>query len=261
MISPFAARPVTYSLGFGILLFLEGFFPFRSSNQGKSYRIGFHLGLAVANSVALYLILTQPILYAVSFAQGSGMGIVRLLGLGGWSEILLTVIAFDLWDYWMHRANHRLNFLWRFHRAHHSDMEIDVTTSARFHVGELIFSGMSKGLMILFWGPSLWGLVTFDLFLNLASQFHHSNLNIPLRIQDEIERLIVTPRMHRCHHALHPDCYDTNFSTILSWWDRIFGSYHWAHEVSELSEIGLRTLRGPETMKLKSFLRTPFSFP
>jgi sterol desaturase/sphingolipid hydroxylase (fatty acid hydroxylase superfamily) len=261
MISPFAARTAAYFSGFVILLFLEAFFPFRSSDQKKSYRISFHLGLTIANSIVLYLILTQPIFYAVSFAKGSGMGFTRLSGLGGWSEIVLTVIAFDLWDYWMHRANHRLNFLWRFHRAHHSDMEIDVTTAARFHIGDLIFSGISKGLMIFFWGPSLLGLVTFDILLNLASQFHHSNLGIPFRIQDGIEKLVVTPRMHHCHHALHPDCCDTNFSTILSFWDRFFGSYHWAREGSELAEIGLWRPRGPETMKLKPFLMTPLSFP
>ena len=136
-------------------------------------------------------------------------------------------------------------FLWRFHRAHHSDMEIDVTTAARFHIGELIFSGISKGLMILFWGPSLWGLVTFDLLLNLASQFHHSNLGIPFRIQDGWKGSSSLRGMHRCHHALHPDCYDTNFSTILSCWDRIFGSYHWARETSELAAD--RTVETPGT--------------
>jgi sterol desaturase/sphingolipid hydroxylase (fatty acid hydroxylase superfamily) len=259
MISPFVARLGAFFSGFGLMLFLERVAPYRLSDQRKSFRVTFHLGISIANSIVLYLIMTQTIFYAVSFAQKYNIGFARLSGLSGWVEIALTVIAFDLWDYWMHRANHRLGFLWRFHRAHHSDMEIDVTTAARFHIGELIFSGISKGLMILFWGPSLGGLVTFDILLNLASQFHHSNLGIPFRIQDGIEKLVVTPRMHHCHHALHPDCYDTNFSTILSFWDRLFGSYHWAREALELAQIGLWKPRGPDTMKLKPFLMTPFT--
>jgi len=256
--SPSALRIICYFFGFGLFLFLERLFPYAGSEMRKSFRIAFHLGISIANSIALYGIMTQPLLYGLSLTERHGIGIARLLGLTGWTEIVLTVIAFDLWDYWMHRANHRIGFLWRFHRAHHSDMEIDVTTAARFHIGELVFSGISKGLMVLFWGPSLWGLVTFDLLLNLASQFHHSNLGIPFRIQDWIEKITVTPRMHRCHHALHPDCYDTNFSTILNLWDRVFKSYHWSREKLELAQIGLWKPRGSETMKLKPFLVTPF---
>jgi sterol desaturase/sphingolipid hydroxylase (fatty acid hydroxylase superfamily) len=259
MISPFLARITIYFSVFGLLLFLERFVPFARSDQKKSFRIAFHLGISIVNSMVLYLLMTQPLISALSFTRTHPMGITHFGGLKGWSEIILTVIAFDLWDYWMHRANHRLVLLWRFHKAHHSDMEIDVTTAARFHIGELIFSGISKGLMVLLWGPSLWGLVTFDILLNVAAQFHHSNLGIPITFQDRIERIFVTPRMHRCHHALAPDCYDTNFSTILSFWDRIFRSYHWARDGSVLTQIGLWKPRGPDTMKLKPFLMTPFT--
>lgn len=259
MISPFLTRLTTYISLFGFLLFLEWRVPYAKSEQKKGFRIAFHLGITISNSLLLYLIMTRPISYALQFTQTHQMGLAYLLGLNGWIEILWTVVAFDLWDYWMHRANHRLGFLWRFHRAHHSDMEIDVTTAARFHIGELILSAISKSLMILLWGPSLWGLVTFDILLNMASQFHHCNLGIPFRIQDRIENITVSPRMHRCHHSLHRDCFDTNFSTLLSLWDRVFGSYHWARESSELAEIGLRRPRGQETMKLKPFLMTPFA--
>ena len=259
MISPFVLRITIYLSVFGILLFLERFYPYRISDQKKSFRVAFHLGLSLANSIALYFLMTQPLISALSFTQTHQMGLAHLLGLNGWSEIILTVIAFDLWDYWMHRAYHRWGIMWRLHKAHHSDMEIDVTTAARFHIGELILSGVSKGLIILFWGPSLWGLVTFDILLNVAAQFHHSNLGIPFSIQDRIERIFVTPRMHRCHHALHPDCYETNYSAIISFWDRLFRSYHWAREESELTQIGLWKPRGPDTMKLKPFLMTPFA--
>jgi sterol desaturase/sphingolipid hydroxylase (fatty acid hydroxylase superfamily) len=259
MISPFVARTVAFLSVFGLMLFLEWIVPYCPSDQKKATRVAFHLGISIANSIVLYLIMTQPIFFAVSTAERYDFGLARLLGLNGWIEIILTVIAFDLWDYWMHLANHQLGFLWRFHRAHHSDMEIDVTTAARFHIGELILSGISKGMMILFWGPSLWGLVTFDILLTAASQFHHSNLGIPFQIQDGLEDIIVTPRMHRCHHALHPDCYGNNFSTILSVWDRLFRSYHWAREASEMTQIGLFKPRGPETMELKPFVLTPFS--
>jgi sterol desaturase/sphingolipid hydroxylase (fatty acid hydroxylase superfamily) len=258
MNSPFAIRTISYLAMLAAMLFFERMAPYARSEQKKGDRIVFHLGLSIGNSIVLYLIMTWPIFASLSFSGNYYLGVRHLLGIYGPWEILATVIAFDFWDYWMHLANHKIGFLWRFHQAHHSDMEIDVTTAARFHVGELVISGISKCLMLLVWGPSLWGLVTFDLLLNMASQFHHSNLGISQKIQDGLEKIIVTPRMHRCHHSLHQDCYDTNFSTILSVWDRLFKSYHWAREAIELVPIGLYKIRGPETMQLKPFLRTPF---
>jgi len=239
------------------MLFLEWLAPFARSEQKKSHRVFLHLGLSLMNSVILYLTLARATYAAVLYTQQHQWGLTHLLGLSGGIEILASVIALDLWDYWMHLANHRISFLWRFHKAHHSDMEVDVTTASRFHIGELLISGGSKCLMILVWGPSLWGLVVFEAILTTASQFHHSNLNIPLRLQDGIEKIIVTPRMHRCHHALHPNCVNTNFSTILSVWDRLFQTYHWGREIQELSPIGVFKPRGSVTMNLRAILLTP----
>lgn len=258
MTVPFLLRVTCYLAVLGVLLGCERLFPFVASTQKKSFRVLFHLGLSIANSVVLYLIATGPLMAAVSFGERHAGGLSGLLGLGGWREIAATVLIFDLWDYWMHRANHRLPFLWRFHRAHHSDMELDVTTASRFHLGELLISTTVKGVVILLWGPSLAGLVVFDTFLTAASQFHHANLAIPLRVQDFLEKAVVTPRMHRCHHSMQSPCYLSNYSSILSVWDRFFLSYHRPPKVDELAPIGLSAPRGAVTMELKPFLLTPF---
>lgn len=250
-------RTACFLTPFAVLLLCERLAPYAASEQRKSFRVLFHLAISVANSVLLYLIMTGPILAALGYAGGHDAGMVRLLGLSGGAEIVATVVAFDFWDYWMHRANHRIPFLWRFHKAHHSDMEIDVTTSARFHLGELVISNGVKCLMILLWGPSLEGLVLFDILLTCASQFHHSNLNLPGKVQEILERVTVTPRMHRCHHALHKNCFNRNFSTIFSCWDRLALSYHRAGNRRELEPIGLSTPRGAVTMQLVPFLLTP----
>lgn len=250
-------RPAGFVGVLAAMLLLERFFSFVPSEQAKRARIGFHIPLAVANTAILYLVVAWPMFAALRHGEVTGLGLRRLLGLSGWVEIVATVVVFDLWDYCMHLANHKVRFLWRFHKAHHTDMEIDVTTSARFHIGELVISGGAKCLMILLWGPSLAALLVFDVALTAASQFHHSNLNIPTGAWAGIERLIVTPRMHRCHHSLHRSCFNHNFSTIFSVWDPLFGSYHRAIRVEDLVPIGLYRPRGPETMRLGAFLRTP----
>lgn len=254
---PFFLRSSSYLAMLIAMLLFEWRAPFVGSQQKKSYRVMFHFGLAFMNSLILYLTLAGPTYAMVLYSQGHRWGLVHLLGLSGQIEILATVIALDFWDYWMHLANHKIGFLWRFHKAHHSDMEMDVTTASRFHIGEILISGGVKCLMIVIWGPSLWGLVAFEAILTGASQFHHSNVHIPLRFQDRLEKIIVTPRMHRCHHALHRKCFNTNFATIFSPWDRFFGTYHWARETHELEPIGLFKPRGPATMKLRALLLTP----
>lgn len=258
MTSPLLLRIASYVAVLTGLLWCEKVAPFAPPEQGKPFRVRFHVGISVVNSLILYLLISWPTFTALAYAQGHNMGLSRLLGLSGWREIVATVIVFDLWDYGMHLANHRIGLLWRFHKAHHSDMEIDVTTASRFHIGELIISGCVKCLVILVWGPSLWGLVVFDTLLTTFSQFHHSNVGIPLGIQDTLERIIVTPRMHRCHHSLHRECYVANFSAIFSVWDRIFRSHHRARGVDELERVGLVKPRGEETMRLRPFLLTPF---
>ena len=191
MTSPFLLRIASYVAVLTALLFCERVAPFAPPEQRKPFRVRFHVGISVANSLILYLLIWWPTFAALTYAQGHNMGLSRLLGLSGWREIVATVIFFDLWDYGMHLANHRIGLLWCFHKAHHSDMEIDVTTASRFHIGELIISGCVKCLVILVWGPSIWGLVAFDTLLTTFSQFHHSNVGIPLGIQDTLERVIV----------------------------------------------------------------------
>lgn len=256
---PFLFRLLSYFLTFGTMLLLEKAAPYAESGQQKGFRVSFHLGISMANGVLLYLITTWPMFAALSYTQTARSGIRHLMGFDGWNEVIATLVVFDLWEYWMHLANHRIGLLWRFHKAHHSDMEVDVTTASRFHIGELIISGLSKSMMILVWGPSLWGLVIFDILVTAASQFHHSNVNIPFGVQDALEKIVVTPKMHRRHHALCKGCLDTNFSTILSLWDRLFRSYRLADEKLELEKIGLLKPRGQETMQIRAFLMTPFT--
>jgi sterol desaturase/sphingolipid hydroxylase (fatty acid hydroxylase superfamily) len=258
---PYLLRFASYFGLFLVFLGCERLAPFAESEQSKPRRVFFHLGLSLGNSALLYPFLAWAVYAALAYTREHNLGLTYWLGLSGGWELLATVVFFDCWDYWMHLANHKIGFLWRFHKAHHSDMEVDVTTASRFHIGELLISGLVKCLMILLWGPSLAGLALFEALLTGASQFHHSNLNIPLTLQDWIEKVVVTPRMHRCHHALHRSCFNTNFSTILSIWDRMAWTYHWSRQSKELVPIGLFHPRGPETMQLKPFLLTPVKGP
>jgi len=255
--NPFLVRTVAYLSIFACMLLCEAGYPFARSLQKKAFRIVFHSCVSAFNSVILYLVLYSPLYAAVTFTQSHAFGLAYALGLRGWTEVILTLVLFDCWDYWMHRANHRIGLLWRFHKAHHLDMELDVTTASRFHVGELLITNSFKGALIFLWGPSLLGIAVFETFLTAASQFHHGNVGIPFGSQDRLERFIVTPKMHRCHHVYEGRCRISNYATIFSPWDKLFGTYLRAHTAAELQPIGVPEPRGPETMKFIPLLLTP----
>jgi sterol desaturase/sphingolipid hydroxylase (fatty acid hydroxylase superfamily) len=111
------------------------------------------------------------------------------------------------------------------HKAHHADTEMDVTTALRFHPGELLYSGIAKALWVVAWGPTMVAWFLFEALVSLCAQFHHSNIDFPEPVERGLSWFIVTPRYHAAHHAVDRRYGDANFATILSVWDRLFGSY------------------------------------
>jgi sterol desaturase/sphingolipid hydroxylase (fatty acid hydroxylase superfamily) len=211
----------------GLILFalIESLWPARAWIGPRWRRWAFHGGVAALNTVLVRLVVYVPALLLLVHVEEQGWGISRWLGIVGWQEIVLSVVMLDLFDYCWHRANHRLRPLWRMHKAHHADTAMDVTTALRFHPGELLYSGVAKALWVLIWGPTMVAWFVFEALISLCAQFHHSNIDFPDPVERRLSWFIVTPRYHAAHHAVDRHYGDANFSTILSVWDRLFGSY------------------------------------
>ncbi len=248
----------------GLLFFviLEAVFPKRHQSMSFASRLSFHLIIALLNTLIVRALVFVPFLYWTVYLEQQGWGISRLLGLKGWIEILCSFVVLDLFDYVWHRCNHRIKFLWRFHKAHHTDTEIDVSTSLRFHPGELFLSAITKAAWLFIWGPTAIAWFLFEASVSLSAQFHHSNIDFPDEIENRILWILVTPRFHACHHAVKRKYGDANFSTILSVWDRIFGSFELPLKNGEATS-GMNTIGLPEDRNLSfSFLewiREPMS--
>ena len=211
----------------GLLLFLgiETLAPKRPWRESRFKRLIFHGGIAALNTILIRLLIYVPLLLWIVYVEQQGWGISRWLGLTGWVELLATLVVLDLFDYFWHRANHRVIFLWRFHKAHHADTAMDVTTALRFHPGELTISALAKAIWIAIWGPTAIAWFLFEAMVSLCAQFHHSNVDFPDRVEGAISALIVTPRFHASHHAVDRQYGDANFSTIFSLWDRLLHTY------------------------------------
>ena len=139
--------------------------------------------------------------------------------------------------YAWHRINHRVPFLWRFHRVHHSDAQMDVTTASRFHTGEIALSSLLRIPLILALGVTAWQLVLYETMMFGVVQFHYANIALPPRAESVVSRVIVTPTMHKVHHSRWQPETDSNYSAMLSVWDRLFGSFRRRNVLCESSLV------------------------
>ncbi|MDB2610224.1 sterol desaturase family protein [Amylibacter sp.] len=164
------------------------------------------------------------IVAAVDVSNGK-IGLFNIINFPIWIEIILTVIILDLIIWGQHFLSHKIPFVWRFHRMHHTDRDLDVTTAVRFHPFEIIFSMFIKITSIYILGASAIAVIIFEIMLNGMAMFNHANLRIPLRIENILRKFIVTPDLHRIHHSIYIDEHNKNFGFSLSIWDKIFKCY------------------------------------
>ena len=150
---------------------------------------------------------------------------MNLLDLPLWLSVLATVLIFDFAIWLQHVITHKIPVLWRFHRVHHADRDIDVTTAIRFHPVEIALSMLLKIGLVYVLGPPALGIILFEIILNGTAMFNHANIRLPVPVDAVVRRVLVTPDMHRVHHSDQRDEHDSNYGFALSIWDRLFGTY------------------------------------
>lgn len=241
-------------LALGALFALEGWLPARPG--GRRLRHGArNLGLAAASAVVGAL--TAPLLVlATDLSAASGIGLCHGLGLGWAGCALLTFVLFDLWMYAWHRLNHELPLLWRLHRVHHTDPAMDSTTALRFHPGEILLSALANCLVLLALGMSLGMLVLYKSLMVLVILFHHSNIDVPGWLDARLRAIIVPPSMHRVHHSDVPAETNSNYGTVFSFWDRLFGSFRLRADPAQI-RFGIGAYAGDDWQRPLRLLRLP----
>jgi len=250
------ARLLFFVTALGSLGVLESLRPVRVWQAPRWKRWGFHAAVSIVNTILTRLTVAFPLFFLMDFLQQHSWGLSHMFGLRGGSEVLTTFILFDGLDYWWHRWNHQVPFLWRFHRVHHVDTHVDVTTSLRFHPGELFLSYFAKTIWIFFWGPSILGYLLFETGISAYSQFHHSNIDFSDPLERKLRWIHMTPRVHASHHTVSLRSRDANFSTIFLVWDRIFKTFR-EPDFEEMKQLGLPEGRDTYLSPLE-FLTAPF---
>ncbi len=237
-------------------LIWESFAPFfKRPKERISHGIK-NIVIAVINAIIIGLLFSGVTLIAADYTEENNFGLVHLLNL---NEIQYSVIAFfimDLWNYIWHRINHKISFLWRFHKMHHSDPNMDATTSVRFHFGEIIISSTLRLAVIFLVGIPIWVLIFYDTTLLMSTIFHHSNIRLPDKVDKLIRAVIVSPNMHKVHHSRIKIETDSNYSSFLTIWDRIFGSFRLKDDYSKIN-FGLDNYDSKEKQSLAGLIKTP----
>lgn len=173
------------------------------------------------------LALALPLLAAGAAVDAGrlGWGLFNAMAWPAWSEVIAAILMLDLAIWAQHLITHRVPLFWRFHRVHHADRDMDVTTAIRFHPVEIAASMLVKIGLVYALGPSALAVVLFEIILNGTSLFNHANIALPRWADRAVRLVLVTPDMHRVHHSVVRAEHDSNFGFALSVWDRIFGTY------------------------------------
>jgi sterol desaturase/sphingolipid hydroxylase (fatty acid hydroxylase superfamily) len=214
--------------------------------------------MALLNSGMTALLFVGLWATVANWAGHNGFGLLNWTGAQPLWHALAALLALDFWTYCWHRLNHRVPFLWRFHRAHHSDAQMDVTTASRFHIGEILFSNCLRIPLILIVGIYLWEMVLYEAALLAVNQFQHANIGLPRKLDQLLRCFIVTPAMHKVHHSRWQPETDSNYSSLLSVWDRIFRSFRLRDDPRTI-QFGLDEFAKPEDQTLPGILKTPLN--
>jgi sterol desaturase/sphingolipid hydroxylase (fatty acid hydroxylase superfamily) len=241
---------------------IESVRPRRAPSQSKTLRWANNLGLSVLNTVILRLMSPLTLVAAAAWAADRGYGLFNKVGLWRPLEILLAVLLLDLVIYGQHVAFHKVPALWRIHRMHHTDLDIDASTGLRFHPVEMVLSLALKLGAVIALGAAPLAALLFEVILNGITLFNHGNLALGAKLDAMIRAVIVTPDMHRIHHSADRAETDSNYGFNLSWWDRLFGTYR-ARPAKGYDGmvIGLEEFRDPKWLGIVWMIVTPFYRP
>jgi len=243
---------------FLVFALLEVFAPRRARSHTRLLRWPNNIAISVLNTAVLRLITPTAAVGLALLGQENGWGLLNQVGMPVWLSFLIAVLILDFVIYLQHLLFHAVPILWRFHRMHHADTDIDVTTGVRFHPVEIVLSMVLKLSVVAALGPPAIAVVVFEVVLNATSMFNHSNIKLPLAFDRVLRLFVVTPDMHRVHHSVLPNETNSNFGFNIPWWDRLCGTYRAQPEKGhEGMTIGIEQFREPRELWLDRMLTQP----
>lgn len=252
-------RLYTFLLVFILMAFWEFLASRRREKVRRLKRWPHNLILTILNTFIIRILFPSALIGVAYWAGNLGFGLFNWVEVPIEFSIIFTVVAMDWVVYYQHRIFHSVPLLWKFHRMHHTDLEMDVTTGTRFHIGEMILSMLIKSFFVLLLGAHPFGVFLYEVISNASLLFNHSNVRMPRWLDKILRLLIVTPDMHRVHHSVIPAETNSNFGFILSIWDRLLFTYRaQPKQGHDKMKIGLDIFDNEKDLTLNRLLIQPF---
>ena len=253
-----AIRLGVFVVAFVLLAAAEALIPRRKRVATRRWRWPTNIGLVVLNTVLVRTVLPVTAVSMAVIAEQRGWGLLHAVGPLPTFLAVVVVFLLDLAIYLQHVLFHAVPVLWRLHRMHHADIDVDVTTGSRFHPGEILLSMLLKFATISALGASPLAVLSFELLLNIGSMFDHTNLRLSLGADRVLRLFVVTPDMHRVHHSAMPVETNTNFGFTFPWWDYLCGTYRAQPAAGhEDMTVGLSSFRDSKYLRLDQTLLQP----
>ena len=248
-------KPAVLVTGLATLSIWESVRPFFERPRGRWRHAGRNLFVALLNTVLLALVFGAATVGVAAWAESHRFGWLHRWSLPGWVKLALAVLLLDGWLYVWHRLNHAIPLLWRFHRMHHADREMDVTTALRFHAGELVLSAIVRLALIPLLGVTSTQLLVHETLVVAATMFHHANISVG-RFDRWLALGIVTPFLHKVHHSREPIETNSNYAIVFSWWDRLGRTLRQRDDCKSLT-LGLDEFDDPRWETVAGLLSIP----
>ncbi len=239
------------------LLWLQWRFPLRRQHFSALHRLVRNFVLSIPGFAIVRLAMLPIPLAVATWAQDRHIGLLNWVALPRWAAGIATFLIMDYAYWWWHWVNHMVPLFWRFHNVHHTDLDLDVSTAARFHFGEMIFSVGFLSLAVMLFGIAPIMLVVFFITFEAATLFHHSNWRLPIKLERILNLTVVTPRMHGIHHSIVQRETNSNWGTIFSLWDKLHRTLR-RDVPQDAITIGVAAYREEHELTLGKLFALPF---
>lgn len=235
---------------------LETAIPLRARGAWSRAHLAPNLALTFL-TFATNALMSAALVVALAAAEARGLGLLNALALPAWASTLAVVLVLDFAFYVTHVAMHKLPSFWRFHRVHHSDPAVDVTTTIRQHPGEGLIRYAFLAAFALPLGASPAAFAVYRIAVALSGLLEHANLRTPRWLDGPLSLVFTWPTVHKVHHSRDAGFTDRNYGNVVSWWDRLFGTFTPARAGRDV-HYGLDGLDDPATQTTAGLLALPF---
>ncbi len=243
---------------FTLAIVLETLAPRRPATMNVVSRWANNFGLGLLTWFTSLLTGTAFVVWLASWTNLHGIGLLRQFPMGPLASFFIMLLVTQLLNYWVHRAFHRFSWLWPIHAVHHTDVDVDVSTAYRHHPLEPLVSLPLMMPVVLSLGVPVEAALAYRLFEVAATVFSHSNIRVPAPLERYLRFALLTPDFHRIHHCSQPRYTNSNYGSLVPWFDYLFGTARTRHyDEQETMELGLQYLRAPADTRLDRQLLAP----